>query len=529
MKRLAIFLIVLLMGWAESAAADSAWDVMWADYSGAHIIAEAQDEQTAFFALDVGGDEPLLLLGYENIGGEWTCFLESNTALRPSGLSDMYTQWRYEELTLSLQEDNLSIICHGWPTWQYDFARNVGGEWHFQRLYVADDVNRMYDELTYSDGCVNQTFTRRFKDGSVASIEPFPPCPMPWLSGCETLAGFDASAFPMDLGGMLDADLTRVAAELLPEYTYVDGKFSTYAATFLMDNAAGERIFLGGVYEDGAWVWTKSTPLPADTFCDSYHGGAGTLVIGFAIPGSGLDAWGYPYYAEYEICLQEDGRWLVETMFNEIDEDYLHFEADGVSLNMTGLVYGECLLERDITKIDWAEYPISHHDVLDLMSHDWGVISDPFLPLYADAEGTMLLADYLCATPVKVLGDVDDQDTKNWEHHLVQVQIADSDVIGYLQGYAVLTGAYQVGLSYDDEDEEWFYYTTAEETEATWVIVQPGADLYSAPEGESIGSVQNDTWMMLMAEWPGGWAHVKYGESLESCFVRMEDCRPADE
>ena len=371
MKRWMTLLIVLLVSWALSAAAeDSALAVIQADYAGAHIIAQAQDDQTAFFALDVGGDEPLLLLGYEQIGGEWTCFLESNTALRPSGLSDMYNQWNYKELTLSLEEGVLSILYQGFYKWQYDFTRDDTGEWRFLQLNVLDTANQRSKELTYAGGYVSQTYTLYDVTGAVYSVTHTPPCPMPWLSGCETLAGFDASAFPMDLGGLPDADLSRVAAELLPEYAYVDGKFSTVAATFLMDNAAGERFFLGGVYEDGAWIWTKSTPLPADTFCDSYHGGAGTLVIGFAIPGSGLDDWGYPYYAEYEICLQEDGRWLVEAMYNEIDEDYLHFEAGGVYLNMTGMVYGECLLERDITKINWATYPIYHLDVLALMSHD---------------------------------------------------------------------------------------------------------------------------------------------------------------
>ena len=153
----------------------------------------------------------------------------------------------------------------------------------------------------------------------------------------------------------------------------------------------------------------------------------------------------------------------------------------------------------------------------------------PSLPLYANAEGATLLTEYLCATPVKVLGDADHLDTHGPDGPLVQVQIANSDVIGYLQGYGLLTGTDQAWLTAEEGYEDWYYYTTAEAEDATWIILQPGSSLYSAPEGEILESVQHDTWLILMAQWPDGWAHVKYGESLESCFVRMVDCIPADE
>jgi len=537
MKKLTVLLLAVLMGWTMHALAeDDPARVMLADgYMGAHIISSAQNEDTAFFALDIGRDEPLKLLGYEKTGGVWTLFLDSDAALRPSGLTDLYRQWNYEELTLSLQEDVLSIVCHGWTSWQYDFARDSAGQWHFQRLYVADDTNRMYDELTYEDGCISQTFPRRSKDGTVLSTEYFLPCPMPWLSGCETLAGFDASAFPMDLGGLLEAELSRVAAELLPEYAYVDGKFSTYAATFLMDNADGERFFFGGVYEDGHWVWTKSTPLPEGTFCDSYHGGAGTLPISFIIPGSEPDDWGEYPWAEYNIVLQEDGRWLVEGMYNEIDEDYLHFEEGGVSINMVGKVYGECLLERDMTKIDWADYPVYFADVMRYMSDDWGVIREPDLPLYADTEESVLLANYLYATPVEVLGYEEDDHDKGWEGYLARVRIAGGSVEGWMPAYGLFYGKEQLWEATEiDNGEEWTYLTTVEgelhrlDESLPAVTLRKGAPLYRTMDGEVLWTATEDADMILMADLQNGWYHVRFDDTwdmfLESGFVRYEDC-----
>ncbi len=542
MKRLAVLLLSVLISWTMHALAEEdPTQVMLADgYMGAHILSSAQDEDMAFFALDIGRDEPLKLLGYEKTGGEWTLFLDSDAALRPSGLTDMYTQWLYEELTLSLQEDVLSIVCHGWPTWQYDFARDSTGQWRFLRLYVADSRNRRYEELTYADGCVSQTYTKCDVTGAVYSVTHTPPCPMPWLSGCETLAGFDASAFPMDLNAMQDADLSRVAAELLPEYAYVDGKFSTYAATFLMDNAAGERFFFGGVYEDGHWVWTKSTPLPEGTFCDSYHGGAGTLVIGFVIPGSELDDWGEYPWAEYNIVLQEDGRWLVEGMYNDTDEDYLHFEEGGVYINMIGKVYGEYLLERDIAKIDWADYPVYFADVMSRMSDDWGVIREPDLPLYADTEETILLANYLYATPVQVLDYEEDDHDKGWEGYLARVRIAGGSMEGWMPAYGLFLGGEQLWESTEIYNgEEWSYLTTVEgemsrlDESLPAVTLREGAALYQEQDGDVLWIATEDTELLLMAELQNGWYHVRFDDTwdmfLESGFVRIEDCVSEEE
>lgn len=526
MKRLlALLLALLMLSLPALAESPSAQSVVMAAYPGATILASAQDADDAFFVLNVGA-ESYKLCGLALRDGLWTLVIDSDTAVRSSGLSDEYKRWIYKSIALSLAGDTLSIIHQDWPSWQYDFAKDDAGEWRFLRLYVVDEVNRTYEELRLSDGCVTQSRIRKYRDGSQEEAST-PPCPMPWLADCETLAGFDAAAFPMDLYALGDESLTQVATILLPEYTYRIGKFGWDAASFLMTRPDGALVFMGGVYEDGTWTWTESTPLPEDAWCDDYHSGGSSFIIGFDHPDNLITEWDEPVYIEYVIYLQDDGSWKVETIFN-INEEAFHFVPDGLYINMTGLVYGESSLERDVTKIDWATYPLCLEDVLPTMSHEWGVISEPSLPLYADVDGSVLLAEYECATPVRILEEADDLAEKGWEGHLVKVQIADSDVVGWMQGYGILTGKYQLQEQHvEDEDGDWFYLTTAEE-EAWCLYIAEGANLYAAPEGDIIWTTDEKVWLVFMADYGDGWAHVKFPESLESCFVRVEDCLPAE-
>lgn len=538
MKRLILLLMVLLrLGWcaAEEAAEDltgfaarvapeytlvdgcvdgqTAMPLLSARYPDASILASACDEDDAFFVLEMGGDQPMKLCGFTLLDGSWVMTMDSDTAIRPNGLSDDDTRWNYDALALTLREDVLSICYDGWYSWQYDFAKDDEGAWRFVRLYIAYDVNATCQEVTFSGGCVSQTLTNVSQDGEQETSFS-PPCPMPWLANCETLSGFDAAAFPMTVSGMPQEEQGRAAEQLLPGYTFVGGKLDLGGATYLMTNPAGELVFVGGVYEDGQWVWTESNPLPADTRCDTYHGGGDWLAISYDHPDGEPDAYGNSPYVEYVIYLQEDGRWLVETIL-DYEEDFFHFVADGLYINLTGLVYGQSSLERDVKKINWAEYPISIAEVLPTMSDDWGVVGEPTLPLYADAEGAALLREYCVATPVHVLEYVGD---------LARVQIADSDVVGYLPADGLLLGGDQLWVE-TEEDEEgvWSWYVTAE-WEANFVVLPEGANVYAAPEGEVLWTCDWDTWLVLMADCGNGWAHVREGDSLESGYVRLADC-----
>lgn len=510
MKRIMLLLLVLLAmmlpALAESPAAQS---VVTAAYPGATILASAADGDDAFFVLDMGNYKPRRLCGLTMTDGTWTMVIDSDTAVLPDYFENEYRQWRMPyTLIMALSEDELTLHYKKNAETETYFFRRSEDEWRFVRYKCHDLANGMLFTTDWDGYALTE---HRIDDrGDVQT----PPCPMPWLAEEVSLERFNARTFPVSLWDLTDEQLARVAALLLPEYTYGIGKFGWDAASFLMTRPDDEVIFCGGVYKDGAWVWTESTPLPEDTWCDDYHSGGSSFIIGFDHPDDLITEWDEPVYIKYVIYLQENGSWKVETIFN-ISEEAFHFVPEGLYINMTGLVYGESTLERDVTKIDWATYPLCLEDALPTMSHDWGVISEPTLPLYADPDEAVLLAEYHCATPVHILEEADD---------LVKVQIADSDVVGWLPAYGVLTGQYQVWEAVEeDADGEWVYYETAE-YDAWCVVLAEGASLYAASEGEPLWTAQGEEWLVFMADYGDGWAHVKCRDSMESCFIRLADC-----
>lgn len=483
-------------------------------YPNKLVLAKAEDEDDAFFVVHMGENRNRLCYFRLTEDG-WTLTLDSDTAIRPNVTQDARPRVQYTSVELLLAEDTLSILYRRTVySWRYDFARDEAGQWQFVRLHTADEQNGIDEELTYQEGCVVQTVTR--SERMVCT----PPCPMPWLADCATLAGFDASAFPEDLCDLDEETLTRVAALLLPEYSFLDGKFSTEAVTLLMRNPAGNVVFMGGVYREDGWVWTESTPLPEGTWCDSFHAGAGWMAIGIPHPDGLMSSWDeeFPLYVDYSISLQEDGRWLVGGFLNE-DEEHVSFESEGLYLSYTGMVFGRYDLERDITRIDWSDYVYSISDALARLSDDWGVISEPSLPLYADAEESILLAEYRCATPVHVLAYSEDE-----TEPLALVEIADSGVTGWLPAYGLLLGGEQAWeIIGSDEEGEWRYWETAADNAPT-VDLRSGTQIYDAPEGKLLWSLQGRDDVLLLSDYGNGWLHVGEIDALSSYFVRAEDC-----
>ena len=317
------------------------------------------------------------------------------------------------------------------------------------------------------------------------------------------------------------------AAEHLPGYAFLEGVQFDETAMLLVEDEDGRTYFAGCERDGEKWNIAMSMPFPEGrgVFMDTYHAGNGAISIGLDHPGAKPDAWGSYPYVEYAVYLQEDGRWLVESIFDYFYE-WFHFEGDGLYINCTGKIYGESSLERDVTKINWAKYPLSLAEVLPTMSHDWGVISEPSLPLYADTTEQVVLAEYHCGTPVRILEEAEDQKEKGWEGHLVKVQIADSEVVGWLQGYGLLTGGHQVWEETREEDgANWSEFVTTEWTEAWHVERQGGTHLYSRPAGDKIHDEESANQMIFMADYGNGWLHVKEPDSLKSYYIRYEDCR----
>ena len=445
--------------------------------------------------------------------GEWTEALHSEKVICPAERSDRHHRYAWNGVSLAWDGATFSLCyeCVTGTAWRYDFARDEAGEWRFVRLCTDRNSSPVRLEVqTIEDGCVYNTMIRCWNDGREEVSRYF--CPMPWLAGCETLAGFDAAAFPMDVTSLNDDDMARVAAVLLPEYTFVSGCYGDGAA-FIMENAAGERVFMGGEYRDGAWLWTESQPLPADASCDDYHGSGDCIILSFRHPDGLMCDWDEeePLWITVAAYRQADGRWLVETIHNE-NEEAFHINEEGTPsyyINMTGVVYGTIIFERDMRYIDWSTFPLSLEDALAYLMDDMGVIGVDALPLYTDAACTDIIAGYLYATPVTVLSR---------EGSMVQVRIADSDVTGWLDAEGLLLGAEQLF----EEDEEGGWPTTAGYN-AGYVDVSRGAAMYAAPEGSAACTTEWDGWYILMSDTVEGWYHVCDPETLESGWIRVED------
>lgn len=481
-------------------------------------------DMTVAFSVGSGDDAFLILQGaagqqrlcvLERRDGQWTVAIDSDKAIRPSGIGDMYSNHIYDSLWLEWDGETLSVH-YRWSAyhWHDDFTRTQEGEWRFVRRQYHDSLNDITEELTFAAGCVQQTYERRWESGETKHVD-YPPCPMPWLgTDFLTLADFDAAAFPMDVTALEEEALSCVAETMLPGYTCVDGKFST-AATFLMDDAEGQRFFFGGVYGADGWTWVRSTPLPEETFCDSYHAGAGSLVIGFDKPGAQPDEWGDTPFNEYNIELQPDGTFQIVTMFDS-EDDYFHIEAAGLYHNMDGLCYGVYTGERDVTKVDWQTVPHNFGEALALMSDAYGVIAETSLPLYGDAQQETLLAEYLYGTPVEVLSR---------EAGAAQVRIIGSSVTGWLDAHGLRLGQEQMTW-YTEWDDRYGmgFWRESIAASAPMIKAPEGAQLFDAPEDRVTWADVSGDWLQLMADLGNGWYHVCFRDSAESGYIRAEGC-----
>lgn len=536
MKRLLLLLAVLLFTTAPALAFLPpeellAVTALYPEHTITDSITAGDD---AFFLLQSREGVPSLsVLRREN--GAWAEVLHSEKVISPARRSDDYYTYRYDSVSLAWDGTTLSLCYqfHTGQAWQHDFTRNDAGEWRFARLITeAATYPHMSDVLTYRDGCIHQTFSRRWADGT-EEISVMSPCPMPWLAGCETLAGFDAAAFPMDVPGLSHEELSRVAKELLPGYTFVDGKFSDGAA-FLMDKPTGERIFMGGECRDGMWTWVESQPLPEGTSCDSYHGSGSALAIAFPKPNASKASedcvyaeWGDIPYNEYALYRQEGSEsssgslWLICSILDE-EDDWFHFESDGLYHNMDGIVFGEYLGERNVARVDWQTVPHSFDEALALMSRDWGVVGVDRVPLRSGpGEDMQELALCRYAAPIQVLSVHD-----GWAY----VSVLNGELTGWLPEDVLLLGAEQlVPDPYYDDMWGFHDWKVSASYYAASVACFGGSVLLDAPDGKvSWEDVYGNT-VQLVCECPDGWYLVSWPDTLGGGFIRAEFTTPEDE
>lgn len=285
------------------------------------------------------------------------------------------------------------------------------------------------------------------------------------------------------------ADAADFAARMLPEFAFVNGVQFEKTAMLLVQDAEGALYFAGCVKDGTDWVITLSTPLPEGTWANTYHSYEGVLEIGL------------PDDNSCTIALESDGRWLLcHTADTSISEDLLWF-------GMIGPYYGDVLMERDVTRLNWTNLPASYEDFLPLVDASRrAVVTGNGAPL--SAKDGSILAAYLPATPVLLL------EAANGQH---RVAINGGSSTGWMDDEALLIGENQ--LTVDEEGylavvEDGFVWGSA-----SFISDEP-IPLYDAPEGAVIGDAGFR--IDLLARYPDGWLHVlDAGTGLDG-FIRED-------
>ena len=279
------------------------------------------------------------------------------------------------------------------------------------------------------------------------------------------------------------------AAERLPEYTFIDGVQFDETAMLLLEDAQGQTRFAGCVKGNASWEITLSTPLPEGTWANTYHSYEGVMELYL------------PDDNSCTIALQPDGRWLLcHACDTSISENMLWF-------GVLGPYYGDVLMERDVTRLDWTSLPASYEDFLPLVDASrWAVVTGDGAPLHAE-DGSNL-AVYLPATPVLLLEAANGQ---------YRVAINGGSVTGWMDDANLLIGEDQ--LTVDEEG-----YLAVVEDGFLWgeysLMDTEDLPLYDVPEGTQIG--ETGFRVDLLARWPGGWLHVLDEDPGLDGFIRED-------
>lgn len=509
MKRVAL-LFVLLMLLVIPALADvpeEALAAMRAVYPEAKVVSSAAEGDTAFFVLTTEDETVYCLCCFNDTNGMWVLTQASNTALLPAYKDGLWGGRRYYYTPeLSLKDEQLSIRYDLWEDLTYVF-RQEGADWRFDRLLTDDDVNDIHSVLTYSGGVVREECDNGHE------LLQSAPIPLPWLSHDLLLDCFDVQALPGSLWELTDVQREQIAAQLLPGYTYVGAAYAWGGAAFLMDDEAGQRFFIGGAYGEAGWVFTQSQPLPADTYYDSFHSRGDCFILYVDHPDGLIDEWGDEVFNEYVVCLQSDGRWLIETIFDSRD-GYIHFAPGGVLHDMMGMYYGTYTGERDIARVDWASVPRSYNEVVALLAEDMGMVAADQAALRSEPAGDAAAA-YTCflGAPVRILA---------YDGEWVRVAVADGERQGWLRRDEIAIGDEQL-----TEYEDWALVTL--QYLAPYAELREGALCYAEPDGRVLFVDRYGGYYQPIGEAGKGWLHLYCELDAEDFFVRTEDIVPEEE
>ena len=283
----------------------------------------------------------------------------------------------------------------------------------------------------------------------------------------------------------------ELVEQLMPDYTLIRGVVEEEKLYLLMQNAAGENMFVGGTQNaEGAWNCYESAPLPEGTILgvENY-----TTALGIPTENGLITTTVSPFH---------DGEWgVTEVSFRGGEPIRMGRTWISMSLPLDGLV-GEHPWSN-IASIDWETLPTTYNEAISKMDFsEWVQIDAPNgFDIYLLAEpknkGAELIR-YLTGTPARML-----EQQGKW------TRVSVDSVEGWIK-----TEYLTAGNTERDLINQAHYGTLVHDT----------TTYYADPYGEvAIGTIEGKKNVYLLETSIDLWVHVWFADTDEYTFIWLED------
>lgn len=302
------------------------------------------------------------------------------------------------------------------------------------------------------------------------------------------------------------------AVQLLPDYLCQSGSVTEGSCGFIMTNPAGETVFVGGeLLEDSSWRFTESRPLPEGASCDTYHSSGGELFVFSVLDEEATALYGEDTWTEYVLRLH-DGQWLLDRITGR---DWMGIGTSPIIYaDVVGMLYGTVTFDRNAATLDWSALPDTLAELMALTARDWAILKEDAALCAAPAGDA--LYQYHIGTPVEILSR---------EGEWAQAAVLGGAVQGWLPVLALAFGAEQiVTVEYVGWDGEPGSYDNSLLEYAPRVKMQEGTEVFDAPEGDVMFTLEYGESFALLSDLGNGWYHVHDGY-MDDYFVRTEDVK----
>ncbi|MBE5797966.1 MAG: hypothetical protein E7327_11430 [Clostridiales bacterium] len=310
----------------------------------------------------------------------------------------------------------------------------------------------------------------------------------------------------------IPGELIRLAAQHHPDCTVLDGMLTEETALLLLENADGQRYLAAGTLEGGDARFSLSSPLPEGMHARFEPALPCTAFLYFEHPDRLAQAafLNRPGYADctFRIDREADGCWRVT-------------EARGVTFGETCVYdghsrccWGEFLLPREMSQVDWLTFPLSVQEAAAHMDASGWAIAGCTVPMASAPEGAPF-ARYNPGTPLLILDR-----RSGW----VEVAVLGGVSTGWVPAESLITGAAQAETQFLTLDDLPLLRLGQQEQTLS-VLFHPETDVVLA-----VLDGRRDSYLSVLGVWESGWVHV-YDRRIPGIegFVRQEDLTSAED